>query len=168
MLDLCLSMLLPKLKLFDHKLFKCNNLSPPRSLSGPSSSSKNRLESLPHYPTGLSIPLAYIWDLRHFLIFSSRTHLSWPGDELSNACLGVRELGKWQNDSLLSLYFYNLYYEKNGMGKREVVINVLWELYACYYLYHQSICVCGRKLCANCTSVTKLHEKWMEMTGGRM
>lgn len=27
-------------------------------------------------PTTLSIPLAYIWDLRHFLIFSSRTHLS--------------------------------------------------------------------------------------------
>lgn len=27
-------------------------------------------------PTTFSIPLAYIWDLRHFLIFSSRTHLS--------------------------------------------------------------------------------------------
>lgn len=79
--NLSVSVQLPKPKLFDHKLLKCNDLSPPLSLSG-RSSSKSRLKSLPHYSTSLSIPLAYIWDLRHFLIFSSRTHLSWPGDEL--------------------------------------------------------------------------------------
>lgn len=86
-LSLCVR--LPRPKLLDHKLLKCNDLSPSLSLSS-HTSSNTRLESLPHYPTGLSITLAYIWDLRHFLIFSSRTHLSWPSDELSNACLGVR------------------------------------------------------------------------------
>ncbi len=57
-------------RLFDHKL----------------SSAMTCLLHFPHWsgqikkstslPTGLSILLAYIWDLRHFLIFSSRTHLS--------------------------------------------------------------------------------------------
>lgn len=48
-------------------------------------------------PTSLSIPLAYIWDLRHFLIFSSRTHLS----------------ARWWIIKTLSLF------RKEGESKRE-------------------------------------------------
>ena len=61
---------LSTMQLFDHKLLSAMTC----LLHFPHWS--GQIKNSTTLPTNLSIPLAYIWDLRHFLIFYSTTHLS--------------------------------------------------------------------------------------------
>lgn len=86
---------------FDHKLLKSNNLSSPLSLSSCCSSS--RWQSLPHCPTSLSIPLAYIWDLRFYNIHQQASSVMawWWIIKCLFGCEGGRKVAVWLSFLLL-------------------------------------------------------------------